>query len=87
MEATSMAYVLVVLGGVSLQSAEPITVEQCAAFKAEQPTTLCVDVEPACGKSVGVKCLGRADLDEHKATAKKKHRAIYRSRTVRTARR
>ena len=61
--------------GVSLQSAEPVPIEQCNALKETQPQTLCVDVEPACGKGEDVKCLGRADLDPalvKRATAKKR---------------
>ena len=75
MEATSMVYVTLILAGISLQAPEPVTLEQCTALKAQQPQTLCVDVEPACGKGEDVKCLGRADLDPaliKRATAKKR---------------
>lgn len=64
MDATAMAYVTIVLAGISLQSPEPVTLEQCTALKVEQPQTLCIDVEPPCGKGEAVKCLGRADLEE-----------------------
>ena len=80
MEATSMVYVTLILAGISLQAPEPVTLEQCTALKAQQPQTLCVDVEPACGKGEDVKCLGRADLDPPKAGATRKRRTVSRRR-------
>ena len=90
---TQMAYLTVIIGGISLQSPEPVTLEQCAAFKEANPQTLCIDVEPACGKGTGVKCLGRADFDEvkpqvkKKPVAKKKTATRSRSTRYRSARR
>lgn len=74
MDAIMMAYVTVVIGGVSLQSAEPVSMDVCAALKAEHPQTMCIDVEPACGKGEAVKCLGRADLEEQPAVKKRTYK-------------
>jgi hypothetical protein len=92
MEPTTMAYLTVIIGGISLQSPEPVTLEQCAVFQEQNPQTMCIDVEPACGKGTGVKCLGRADLEEKPAVVKKKpvrKRTTTRARSskYRTARR
>jgi hypothetical protein len=79
--ATPMAFVLTVIGGISLQSPEAVPLEACEALKVTYTETTCVDVEPECGKGTGVKCLGRADLDPAPAVRKKATRK--RTRTTR----
>ncbi len=52
----------------------PMPIEQCQAWRMEQPEQrLCVEVEPPCGKDIGVECLGRADLEAKKPTYRKKY--------------
>lgn len=85
MDAAAMAYAIAVVAGVKMGSLEPIPMEQCTALKEQNPTTLCIEQEPACGKGEDVRCLGRADLNEAPAAKprpKKKHSAYrYRRKT------
>lgn len=69
----AMAYVAVIIGGISFQSAEPVPIETCNALKAENSTTLCIDVEPPCGKGEGAACLGRADVEVAPAPSQRTH--------------
>lgn len=71
MQELAMVYAVLTISGVALQAPEPVAVEQCNALKAQYPQTLCVEVEPDCGKKTGNECLGRADIEE-KATVKPK---------------
>lgn len=79
MEATSMAYVVVMIAGISLQSNKPIEMDACTAFQLAQPQAMCIAVEPDCGKGSDNKCLGRADLEEHPAV---KHSPTRKRRTA-----
>ena len=65
-----MAYAIVLIAGVQFHSAGSIPVEQCNALQQENPQTLCVDVEPNCGKGEAVPCLGVAEVKPVKKAKK-----------------
>jgi hypothetical protein len=85
MESAALAYVAVIIGGISLQSVEPVGLAQCEALKAEHPAALCIEVEEPCGKGADSKCYGKV-TDKPEATARKataKKRSTSRSRSSR----
>jgi hypothetical protein len=53
METTGLVYVVVILNGVTLISPEAIPTEKCDALKRYNPTMLCIDKEPDCGRASG----------------------------------
>lgn len=83
METTALAYVTIVLAGVSLQSPEPVALEQCKALQVEQPQTLCIEVQEPCGKGADSKCVGK--VTDKAAPAPKRKRTVYRARSKRSS--
>ena len=62
-----LAYATLILAGVSFQTPNPVTIEECTALEALHPQTLCIEVLPPCG-------VGEAELcpDQPKAKVAKK---------------
>ena len=83
MEATGLVYVALTLNGLLLVSPEPVTLEQCAAMKAQYETTMCVEKEADCGKASGdAPCLGQADWEERVVKKPIKRKSAMRYRRV-----
>lgn len=76
MEPVSTLAFAITLSAINLS---PMPIDECVAWRTEQPEQrLCVEVEPPCGKSLGMECLGRADLDKPKAKKFSTKRVYYR---------
>lgn len=56
MEPTGLAFVITFVAGMQMVGPDPVPIEQCEALKAKDPATICVYVEPACGKGTGQYC-------------------------------